>query len=199
MKGKLWFKTQGIDIVDYMYCRSNNSRSHASLDSSDLKSCEICGQFLYKIDEESRYVNDDSTQVQIVQKRHMVFIDSKGHGHYTCYGVNRCFSRVGFDLDNVDDVPVLEYTPPSLEKFLESDINMDHLQENFIDGARAPYESYVKPFLESWIHEPINKNNVLDFINDLLAVERKFLALYCDVKSFKKLKQKILNIIGVRK
>jgi len=189
-----WFASKGIDVVRYFFSTSNPVRNQSVLTDHDLNECEICGQDLYRIDESSRYNN--FSQIRVTHKKHLVFIDNVGRRHMTCYALNRCFRRVGYDINGGNGEDIFDFTPPSVEEFASPEIDMDSLSDSVRESVRYDYNRIVTSFLESWVHTKINKDNVMKFFRDLDFVMTKFVHLYCEEVGL--FRQKILNIIGVK-
>lgn len=192
-----WFRTQGVNIERYFFCTENKRRNKSALDDEDLKCCEICGWRLYRMDEDSIY--DTSSEIKIVQKKHLLFVDSAGGQHYTCYGLSRCLERAEFDAGEQADLVDTEFEPPSFEELAKPELNLGQLNEAVAESIIAAYQSRVVPFLKKWTRRRIDKSNVYEFMLNFRLIENKFLFLYCQSQTeVKILRNKILTIIGVR-
>jgi len=195
-KARQWFSEKGVTVERYLFCTSNKGRNKSALDEGDLHECEICGWNLYRMDEESRY--NTSADIKIVQKKHLIFIDSCGHKHHTCYGLNRCLERAEFSLD--EDAPLrdAEFNAPTFRELARPELNLGQLDEAVRKSIVSAYKSKVVPFLEKWAKQKVDKKNVYEFILSLRVIEDRFLYLYCNSqREVTLLKHKILTIIGV--
>lgn len=190
---KEWFATQGFDIVRYKYCIDNPVRNKSSLEDDDLNHCEICDTKLYKIDESSRY--NRFSEIRVAHKKHLLFIDSCGNEHMTCYGFNRCLDRVGFNGSDSEPGGPFEFKPPTLSDFVSPEINLGEIDKDRRQSVKYEYRRVVVAFLEKWVHLDINKKNVLSFMSDFKFVMTKFVDLYCEDSAL--FRRKILKIIGV--
>lgn len=191
-KGKRWFGNKNIKVVKYLYCSENVSRNKDLLSNRDLKSCCICGTRLYKIDEESRYATGDDKNIKIAQKRHLVFVDNTGKKHYTCYGLNRCFKRIDYDIDK--DIQEVTFEPPIFENFC-GDKTTNNEYANY--SAKEKYGQLVIPFMEKWFYRSIDKRNVIDFIQNYEKINEEFLYRYFKPSDITHFQDKILKLIGV--
>lgn len=197
-RAKKYFSSRGTDLIRYYHCRSNPVRNKSILKDKDLKECEVCGERLYRIDESSQY--DASRELRIAQKKFMMFVDSAGEQHYTCYAISRCLDRVGISPD-LDDTGIkdAEYIAPSLSDFTGPNVNLGQLPEAVREATEGTYNKVVVPFLEKWVKRAVTKKNVIRFMRDLAEVESRFLLLYLNSQQEVRLfKSKIFSILGVR-
>ncbi|MBF84950.1 MAG: hypothetical protein CL489_10865 [Acidobacteria bacterium] len=183
-----YFSTKGINIVRYEFTdESDRSRLLKNISGKNLHRCRICDTDLYKVEPVKGVKSRD---VNIVQKKHKVFIDNFGNRYHTCSAVKRCLRRVGVnDLANNE----LKYTIPSFEDITNVD---DYDEEGIIKTIKEDYDNKVKPFIAKWLVQDINKFNILDFLKELNDVKGHL--IYYDDNAAPVLLDKILKSIGIK-
>jgi hypothetical protein len=188
-----------VKIVKYYYCDEPSEREAIWIRPTDLKKCEVCSREIYHVKYDYTQ-NEDGTK-KFSQKKHLVFIDNTGSQHYTCYGLNWCFKRIGFHcppkLGRREDSLTETLPIPSFEEFHaidDEDFNLDK-DSAFIVSIRESYDSKVLPLLKKWMHKDINKTNVLGFMRDWLKVSDHLLFYDDDGKAL--FLRKIYNILGI--
>lgn len=190
---------EDIYISQYYCCTENVVKSEKWISKGDLQRCEICGKKLYQEKEDTNPTFESEGGNQIKQKKHMVFTDSEGKDHYTCYGLQWCFKDVGFKYeksDNDDDDQEELFKPPEFEEFIPLEKqSVNGLDEEVVKSARMSYQSLVIPFMKKWVYTSIDKMNVLRFVEDINLIEEFF--KYFEKPATRKIKQKLYDIIGV--
>ena len=158
-------------IVKYYYCDEPSEREAIWIKQGDLKKCEVCAREIYHIKYD--YTETDEGVKKFSQKKHLIFIDNAGSQHYTCYGLNWCFKRVGFHCPprpSNREVSLVETLPlPSFEEFHsleEQDFFNLNTEHSFAVSIKSSYENKVLPVLRKWMHKEIDKSNVLSFTRD---------------------------------
>jgi hypothetical protein len=188
-----------VKIVKYYYCDEPSEREAIWIRPADLKKCEVCSREIYHVKYD--YTESDDGVKKFSQKKHLVFIDSAGGQHYTCYGLNWCFKRVGFNCpprhsarDNCLDetLPV-----PSFEEFHCIEDESFNLEQEpaFVISLQESYVKKVVPLLKRWMHKEINKENVMVFMRDWIKVNEHL--LFYDEKGKSLFLKKIYNILGI--
>jgi hypothetical protein len=157
-KGSIYFYSQhGTSIKSYMYTRDTSlkRRNSRTLPKSNLECCKVCGAKLYK-----EHDPDEKGNFDISEKKHLVFIDSDGEVHKTCYGLNHCFKLANFDPESVE----VEDQDASFEAIYRGirfpDENAFHI------SVLEDFESNVRPFIDKWSGLAVSKLNIMEFISD---------------------------------
>lgn len=193
-KAKWWFKKKhNVDIIKYFYSRDYAVRPGKFLSEQDLKKCEICGNKLYDIVDSNKLHNLNNSHVK--HKSHLVFLDSLGSKHKTCYQMNWCFKRVGEVPDTSKDIKI---DIPTFEKFVDIQTQPipDSHEEMVIQEIKQHYNKHLRSFLLKWSSTEITKTNVLDFIKDLDFIEHNYLNWF-EKPGYGQMLKKIYNFIGI--
>lgn len=194
---------KSVKIVKYYYCDEPSEREAIWIRPSDLKRCEVCTREIYHVKYD--YTQDEDGVKKFSQKKHLVFIDNAGGQHYTCYGLNWCFKRIGFHCppkSGKSEDSLSETLPiPSFEEFhcledVEDDEDFNLSKDSvFLLSIRESYDNKILPLLKRWIHKEIHKNNVLSFMRDWLRVSDHL--LFYDDKGKTLFLRKVYNILGI--
>lgn len=129
-------------------------------------------------------------------KRHMVFFDTLGHGHRTCYRPQECLRKINWKASNVgseDAKNILEYTINDIVPLDPSTDKTSPIYKKMV----ASFEENVKPVIEKWIICQIDKENCLEFIKDLDSLQ-PFLDMFEEGTAQKKIYHSICRCIGVK-
>lgn len=175
-KASDWFeKTLNVKLVKYFFCGEIEERDAHWITDKDLNCCSICKRELYRVKFD---VRGDEPVKKYEQMKHLVFLDSSGGEHYTCYGLNWCLKRVGEEpsqkavkalgLNRLLSVPTFEeFHDFSFVDFAyDADGSNVSNYSSVIEATRQSYNSRVRPLLAKWMHVEIDKTNVLKFISD---------------------------------
>lgn len=190
---------KAVKIVKYYYCDEPSEREAIWIRPTDLKRCEVCSREIYHVKYD--YTENEDGVKKFSQKKHLVFIDSAGGQHYTCYGLNWCFKRIGFNCpprkpskdESFDEtLPV-----PSFEEFhcIDDEDFETESDPVFMKSLEESYDSKVVPLMKKWMHKEINKTNVMMFMKDWIKASDHL--LFYDDKGKSLFLRKIYNILGI--
>lgn len=184
-----------LDVVQYWFCDEPTIRPIQMLSPEDFKKCDICGQELFRVASDIPAINyGDSYLDRVSKNKHMVFVASSGRRFETCYGINRCFDRIGFKIDSDFS---LEFSLSEAREFFFPDMDFDGFEAYLIESLEDVYDREVKPFLKKWLRKGIDKSSVVEFMSDFRNLDNKFISLYCRGELYNTFRNKILAIIGV--
>lgn len=199
MRAKAWFQESDIDIVRYYYCIENKTRRAENLSKNSLHSCAVCGMKLYRLNVAEFDESFSHNDVSFLQKKYLLFEDRLGKQYRTCFGLNRCFTRVGW-VEPKDAEIDFEIVPPTFEELLDVDLEAeaqdDLILSMILEDAEASYKKYVSPFIAKWLYAEVTKHNVSEFMSDLRSIEPHFI-YYEDELTASLVRDKILKVVGV--
>jgi len=195
---KAFYKEKNITIIGYQLtkpCDGVRSKPSILRVETSLPRCHICRTELYNL------VPDQETgEVNIKQKTHLVLSDINGSKYKTCKGISLCMKKAGWkdswkesenSLDQVD--------PPAMLDFMDmTRPNSDPNSQIEIDRVKAMnviYERDVAPFLDKWRQKFISKQNFSELMADLKTLEE--FSNYLFDERIDVFLSKVYNFIGV--
>lgn len=219
VKTFFYLARQKCKIVNYAVLEGGVVLPQDSIKKKDLKICEICGTPLYHFSEYLEEIKidpadlDDKSNIKkmltrnigpdlinapvtmlkknFAAKRHMVFLDTVGMPHSTCYKPKDCFKRIDWNVESNTIESVIEYNVNDIVPINEADRRTESYKR-----LEAVFEANVKPFIEKWSYVSIDKRNCLKFMKELDALQ-PFMDLFEDGAAQKMAMHSICRCIGV--
>jgi hypothetical protein len=207
-------------IVNYAVLEGGVVLPQDSIKKKDLKICEICGTPLYHFSEFLEEIKidpadlDDKSNVKkmlvrnigpdlinapvtilkknFAAKRHMVFIDTVGVAHSTCYKPKDCFRRIDWNVEQNTLDKAMEYTVTDIIPVEDVDKRSEAYRR-----LESVFEARVKPFIEKWSYVAVDKSNCLELMKELDGLQ-DFMNLFEDGAPQKMALHSICRCIGVK-
>lgn len=194
-KGQRWFaQNKNLKITSYQYVsKPSNWVSSRLLSDDSTKSCCICGMKLYNTKV------DASNALSVSSKKHLIFKDVCGSEHHTCHGLNRCFSRVGWDHEQAQESEA-ELGILTMDDILPVDTSiLDEDGKHHIEIFRDMFEVEILPIILYWRNVPITKDNVMMFVREWDYIIDDKLARSIQPAALKEVQRRLLTAMGVRR
>lgn len=165
--GKEFFSGKGIDIVEYRIASPTITKELSSGTRRFLDhSCDCCGSDLTKVE-------SGGTNLKIKPKRHMIWIDKSDNMYKTCYKKKGCLDVANDKTRRYRDV-LLSEKKMTLKSFWAGtyvkEIDRDYFLADALYNKRyecleSTFENYIIPFVRKWSKTPIDKTNVMVFMD----------------------------------
>ena len=199
LNGRDWFKSERkIDTqMYYVNVDVDKRRFLTSFNRKPLPRCKICGATLYRLGTSTSVYtglseDDEDDNVYVNQMKHLMFLDSQGNRHLTCYRQKSCLDRF-YKGSNI----VYQAFEISFDVF-KRDFGIVFKEETpFSVSMEKDFYLYLKPFVDCWSLKEISKSCFKSFLVDLRSLRRKFVDLYFDDRDKDIVVDKILKYVGV--
>lgn len=195
MNASAWFSKHGETITSYQFITSSASKVP---EEAKETSCVICGSPLIKTTNDGSRFN-----------RMFIFRSAGGSYFPTCYKMNSCFKRVGFESKELkinsegeyvfDQIKPVEheFDIPTYAEFLGLDEDAD-LDSVGFKLAEKNFNKVVRPFILKWKHAEITKGNINEFLKDFKSLSEHTSVFYEDINAEKVALNKIQKLINIK-
>lgn len=192
-------RKKGVNIVGYHIAKACDKKRNitAILNAEGvLPRCNVCRCDLYVLEPDQ----DESGEVFVKQKIHLILTDDTGKKYLTCKGISLCMRKAGWsqswkeqeDTISVINAPLMtdfmSVTRPNSDP--DSDIEIERVKQ-----MEPIYNKIVVPFLEKWNKQSVSKQNLTEFMQDLKRLDE--FSNYLFDERVEVFMNKVFNFIGV--